>query len=132
MSSYGKIGLLEGFERGSLSHVKFLTGETIRPPKGKKWLILSGTIGHITGSCTTLYVKKRDAIAPDQTYWSTSIPLAAPTDTYPIFNNALEQGVGSPLGSNFAQYSMVFIDDILELYLTSGAGGVCYLTVLEW
>ena len=50
------------------------------PPRGKKWILVTGVINHITGSET--YVAIQDTMNNNEVFWVQIIPAASPTAAY--------------------------------------------------
>ena len=67
-------------ESGVLVRRLILVKNPTYPPKGKKWIVVTGVINHITGSET--YVAIQDTMNENEVVFVQIIPAASPTQSY--------------------------------------------------
>lgn len=104
-------------------------GTTVRqrPPPGKKWLVVAGTINHVTGTTTVLYkttTSKNPAFATVLDLVSL-IDTAQVTGSYALFNN---------LASPTSAFCMHIVDCAEDdwLVLAGNASAIAKVVVWEW
>ena len=93
------------------------------PELGHMWLVLAGSIHHITGTNTVFYVSE---IETGNCYWNTLIPKATPTEDYPLFNNNTTTGISQ------SQPQKIFLTDKMKFNDTGGVGRRVRLTILDF
>jgi len=119
---------IEKLFKGYPRVISGILGTYLSPDPRKMWLILSGTIGHITGTDTSFYVASKPFRVADTTLdilLDIVIPSATASGRYNIWNTVA--------GLNGSMAMPIFIDSHFCLGLKSGDSvATFYLQVLEF
>lgn len=118
------IRLDKAFTEGILAdHFMDAANDVIHPSKNHMWLLLSGSIQHVTGTDTVVRVYKYGESALRQSFKMTILAAVA-GGQYPIFNTDSD-----PMTP---QNQLVIITENDRLVITAGAAWYAYLRFLEW
>jgi hypothetical protein len=110
------------FSEGKPRQFRLQKEGKLGPHTGKYWLLLTGTVGHITGTDSIL-VKNIKSLGVG--HWRTlAVPSASATATYPLF--------GMHADDEHSQFTFIILDDTQEFYFRGGTGAVCDLEVWEF
>lgn len=119
--------LLDAFQKGELRTIRIATGNAAKPDMGKKWLLITGRIYHITGTDSVLWVQpvsgNQGVNAVTQT-WKTVVQSTVGNEFCPIFNT--EANVEQ------SQWHLIVISDTENIRLSAGATAYVLIVVLEW
>lgn len=119
--------LLDAFQKGELRTIKITTGNAAKPDTGKKWLLMTGRIFHITGTDSVLWVQPSSGSQGFNAVtltWKTVVQSTVGNLFVPIFNTVAEV--------EQSQWHFIVISDTENIRLTAGATAYVLIVVLEW
>lgn len=106
--------------KGKMRQIAVKAGDKKGPTTGKAWLILSGSINHITGTDTIFRAYRRDAVI----FWQTMIASANGSALYPMFNAA------AIAAASLFQTVIITEDEYFDIQ--GGAGVLARIKVFEF
>lgn len=118
------IRLDKALVNGTIRILNFTDTSKRSPAKGYRWLILYGRIHHVTATDSEIILYQKINAQAATIYWTTEIKAADPNGEYPLFNTvaSLDQ----------AQYSLIILDETLELRFDGDTNAYAKVAVLEW
>lgn len=119
----GDLRLDELLTKGQLKDFRMTNGDKYYPPTGKNWMLLSGVIGHVTGTATNIWMSVHQPWAQHEIFFQ-SIPAATATGSYPLFRAKAEE--------QQALWSPVIITDEGRLFVEGDAGCKVNINLIEW
>jgi hypothetical protein len=122
------IDLSTALTKGRPLKLKFNAGNlTKSPPKGSRWMILSGVINHVTGTATTVTVvstAQEGLDVANQTEQLLNIASTEGSQVSSLFNTFADRGQ--------SQFSIYIVTDSEQLVLAGAAAVAAMIKVLEW
>lgn len=100
------------------------TTDLAGPSKNYVWLILGGTVQHITGTDSVIFSSSKIGYGSTRAHFCTQIDTGDATGLYPLFNC-------SP-NSYATQFTLFVLTEDEELGFVGAANTYIWVDVLEW
>jgi hypothetical protein len=108
-------------------------GQVQSPDKGKVWLIIGGTIDHVTGTGTALDIRKKDETTGVTQRLAHLYAGAETRNGYPLFKNTSNAtGVVLTTFEEFSQYCLPLVSDERQIVFNGAAAALAQIDVLEF
>lgn len=108
---------------GRLRDFRLSNGDIVYPPSGKCWMLLTGIIGHVTGTDTSFWWEAHKPYAQHGQFMSI-VPSATASGSYPLFRLKAEEQQGA--------WSPIIMNDEGRMRVAGAATIKVNITVLEW
>lgn len=108
------------------------TSQEKSPDKGKVWLIIGGTVDHVTGTITAVDIRVKDETSGIVQRLA-RLPTGAESQSYPLFKNTSSAtGVVLTTLETFSQYCLPFVSDERKIHFEGAATALAQIDVLEF
>lgn len=108
------------------------TSQEKSPDKGRVWLIIGGTVDHVTGTITAVDIRVKDETTGITQRIMRAL-AAAESQSYPLFKNTCSAtGVAATSLEAFSAYCLPLVSDERKIHFEGDVAALAQIDVLEF